>query len=321
MKKILKFILKIAVAGAIVVALIFGISALTAPKTTTMDLVNVSTDKNIQTRLASSHDGIYAYTTSNNNNYTGQNKVNATVVDGLNKVGEILELYYDHYINLTCFENKANNSLKSNLTKQIKDLSKKIDETTRYFNEVKSASATNYIEVNSRITKMFNAYVLQTEQLFVVCSDLQDYVYAVNYKTNSATSKTEAVLQMALDYSKAVFDNCISNNVTGTKSYSLLTESAETSLKTVYGKVMAMSDLDQNFDTETGFIATYFEIEKKFLNEYYALSNTSKSGYVNSKDNFLEKPEVESTELEIARASEQVIAMQYLQKYLNLTSF
>lgn len=325
MKNIFKFILKLAIAAVVVVAVVFGINAITTPNQSATDITNlVAQNKTVQNWQNASLN-IYSITTQNNSHYSGTNKASETVIKNIEKVDEILIEYFDYYINLTCFENKTDSSLKSKLTKQINELNAKIADTQKYLNNVNSASSTAYQEINTRIVKMFEAHCKQIQSMFDVCNTLQQYVYKVNYNQTSCHNKTEAVLEMMKDYSKVIFEKCINNNIYGTNDLSLLNESAETSFSSAYTKFVQMSNSNNNSDIETSFEISYFQINSQFLNQYFGLNSTNKTNYVGNTDNFVaEAPEGESAldaQIRYQEGRNQQINIQYLNMFLSCGSF
>lgn len=311
MKNIGKFILRMVVTACIVVGVIAIVMNLTNKSDSKLAIADKSVNLNISTKLDNSHKDIVSIVEDNNqNDFSG--KVSATVINALVQINEVLEEYYDHYIVLTSFEHKADENLKNSVLQQISKLNSKIDTTTKYLNQVTSANESNYTERNSRIINHFNALCEQTTTLFETCSYLKSYVYTVNYQTEVCTSKTEAVLEMAKDYSKVVFDAEIKNNVLQTTVLSMLYDTSLSSFKVVIPKTLDIT-AETNSETEIDFTYHYFDIDKKYLNEFFKLNSSQKSSYVGELNNFLEEaPEQETEEQSSQRYQRAREQQQYM---------
>lgn len=319
MKNIFKFILRMAVTAGIVVGAIALVMHFTNKASENLAIVNLSQELNISKKLDDSHKNLQSIVNTNNQKPFTGNKVNEQVIGAVVLINDVLEDYYDHYITLTCFTNTQDANLKTAITKNINKLNEKIAVSTQKLAEVNSASDSNPTEKNSRIVSLFNVLCSQTEVLFETCSLLKQYVYTVNYQTDILINKTEAVLELAKDYSKVIFDTQISENVFAQKAITLVTDGDETGFVRVCQKALDISAEDASQD-EINFVNNYTKINKIYLTEFYGYTTAQKNVYVNNINNFMgETPEGETPEQLQARtlqAQEQQTYLSYVLTYM-----
>lgn len=314
MKNIIKFILRMAVTAGIVVGIVALIMHFTNKPSDSLTVANTSASFNISKKLNDSHEGLMDIVTTNNTN-DFENKVNGVVYQALVNTSVLLQDYYNYYINLTCFENSADANLKSTLLNSINSLNQKADASIKYLAQVKSAN--NYVEKNARLVNMYNALCNQTEILFETCSLLKQYVYKVNYQTEVCTIKTEAVLEMAKDSARVVFDVELKNNVYGQKATPLVVDTTLSGFNNVLNKACNMQPATNSIQ-EINFVYNYNKIDKTFIKKFFAKVGGEKATYIGQIANFMgEAPEGETAD-KLAQQQQE-----YLQQVYNfmLTSY
>ena len=321
MKNIIKFILQMVVTVCIVVGAVFLCMNLTNKNSNAVIIANTSYDYKISKKLYDSHKNFASIVEQNNQN-DFQNKANLDVVKAVVAVSDVLEEYYSYYITLTCFENATESNLRNSIVEKIQTLNQNIDKSIKFLSQVNSANSSNYTEKNARIINLFNSLCSQTETLFDTCSLLKQYVGIVNYNKVACTSKTEAVLEMAKDYAKVVFDSEIKGNVNVSKPINLIKEATSTSFNIVMQKTLNMGAEDGSL-TEIDFVYNYSKINTTYLTQFYSKTSAEKSLYVSNLDNFMGTAPDNETEEQLAKrtanAQEQKTYMNALFSYISTT--
>ena len=275
-KRIFKFVLRIAVVVGIIAGIYFGISAINNNKNANLKILEASQTANITTKINQSYGDLVEIAENNSSQ--------KYMVMRCNDITTAMMQYYNHYLNLTCFENSGANGDKSAILLKITALSNAIDETAVRLANTKKIT-NNEVERKSRFVKTLQSYFEQTKILFEVNELLKDYVYKVNYGVTSTGILFEAQLEMVKDYSKAVFNNVIYGKETATTTNVMLTDDAdETGLIKVLRKFLNRSGVAQNNKTDVYFAQDYMTIDKQSLTLFYErTSSTEKRNYYNSK--------------------------------------
>ncbi|MGN1221732.1 MAG: hypothetical protein ACI4TT_00690 [Christensenellales bacterium] len=312
MKNIIKFILRMVVTACIVVGVVFLCMHLTNKTSDATLIANTSADYNISQKLDDSHKNFTAIVLQNNQN-DFENKASFDVVKAVVVVSDVLEEYYSYYITLTCYENATESNLKNSIVEKIETLNQSIDKSIKFLSQVNSANSSNYTEKNARIVNLFNSLCNQTEILFDTCSLLKQYVGIVNYKQVACTSKTEAVLEMAKDYAKVVFDSEIKGNVYATKSINLIKDATSIGFSKVMQKTLDMGAEDGSL-TEIDFVYNYSKINTTYLTQFYSKNYAEKTVFISNLDNFMGTAPEGETEEQLAQRTANA---KNQQKYLN----
>ena len=274
-KRIVKFILKLAVAGGILVGAYFGITALFGKNNKVNLIADTARETGVSQKLTSSTSELLSKVSDSNYAL----KVRISAMDDINSV---LVEYFDYYTNISQFENKHNDSKKAEIVKSINDVNKIVDQTIEYMRLVNSA--TNDEIKNQRVVITAKHYTEQIKAMIELDELLKSYVYEVNYDLVSTGIVKEAQLEMMKDYSKAVFYDSIYQKIETTDSISILTSNQETSFTRTYTKFKNKQALNVNGDRETHFAWFYMYMDKAELNEFYKLDKDQKQTYKNTRD-------------------------------------
>ena len=267
-KRIIKFILRLAVAAGIVVGAYFGITAIFGGNHKVNMIANVARETKISTEVKSSANGLFSYATANHL------RVKISVMDDIN---DVLVEYFDYYINLSSFENYPNETKRSEISNKIKDVVSKAKSTSDYLSLVESA---NESIKEQRILITAKQYAEQIKSMFELDELLKDYVYQVNYGMENTGIVREAQLEMMKDYSKAIFyDSVYGEELEKNSSKSNLTNGETTSFTSTYNKFTEKQTLNVNGDKETNFAWFYMNIDKTRLKQFYVLDKAGKENY------------------------------------------
>lgn len=276
-KRIIKFILRLAVAAGIVVGAYFGIIAIFGGKYKVNMIANVARETKISTEAKSS---TKTADVSQDLQYSTNNYVLKIKISAMDDINDVLVEYFNYYINLSCFENHANEGKRAEIVKKIKEVDQIIDKTSEYMTLVVSA---NSGIKEQRVLLTAKQYAEQIKAMFELDELLKEYVYEVNYNMTSTGIVREAQLEMMKDYSKAIFyDSIYGEELEKTSAKSNLTLNEETSFTKTYTKFMNKQELNINGDKETTFAWFYMNIDKTKLNEFYVLNDTDKQFYKNN---------------------------------------
>ena len=271
-KNIFKFFLKLIVAAGIVAGAYFGISALINSKDNSNQISTTSQGLNIVANLQNSGQSL-----ASKSDYNTSAKLLR-----LNDITNVLIDYYNHYVNLSSFENHSDNSAKEQIISKIKELDQKIKTTQNSLTLIDSSS--NDTVKKQRIQISAGYYINQTQAFFELDELLKDYVYKVNYNVSVSGIVYEAQLEMMKDYCKAMFDEYIVKAIGDTSVLSnlLVDKSNQTNFLAVLQKYFNKQELNVNSDTEVHFAWYYMNIDKSQLNGFYKLNHIEKSNYKNS---------------------------------------
>ena len=270
-KRIIKFALKMAVAGLILVGVIFVIKKVTSPKTSQNDIVNATNKYEIGTTYKQSYDEALDYAQVNTAQYIR--------ISNANLINDALFENYNYYLNLTLFENKTDTSLKNKVVSKIKTLSNQVKETTDFENMLKTQGLETD-ELAKRLHNYANNYFEQTKTFLELNDLLKEYVYKVNYKSQITGNIYETQLEMIRDYSKTVFEEDIYQKFSEPNK-TILTNQDATSFKKVMEKFNARQPHNTNGGLEVKFAERYMTISKTDLYEFYK-HTSDKQEYINS---------------------------------------
>ena len=204
-KRIFKFLLRIAVVIAILLGIYFGISAINSNKNANVKIIEASQSAKITTKIGVAYNELVEIAENNS--------PQKFMVMRCNDITTALMEYYNHYLNLTCFENTSNSGNRDTIISKINTLSKWIDETDQRLDNTKKITGNN-TEKNKRFIKTLESYFEQTKVLIELDELLKNYVYTVNYGVVSTGIPFEAQLEMIKDYSKVVFNEAPSFDMT-----------------------------------------------------------------------------------------------------------
>lgn len=279
-KNIMKFILKMVVAGLILAGIIYAIVKLTSPKTSQNEIINTSNNYNISEKYAQSFgDDFVIYA---NDAPSPNRKIR---LSNANKINYFLLEHYDYYLSLTLFENTEQNADKEQIQNLIKSLSEQTDKTLETARLTKVQNLDN-AERQRRLSNYADDYFKQTKIFFELNERLKNYVYKVNYNKTSTGIVYESQLEMVRDYCKAVFDNEIFDKYNDESAVDMITSGSDSSFSKVVYKFNNKSVDNKNSDIETKFVERYMTINKQTLKEFYCAmqegSRTGKQDYINS---------------------------------------
>lgn len=313
-KRIVKFILKLAVAAAIVVGGFFGIKALFDAKNKNNLISETAISAKISEKVLNSATDLE----NKSDNY--RTRVKISTMQSINKV---LVNYFDYYVTLTFFEQKPNEASREKIISKIKELSEKVDATKNSLQFINTSLSTELKE--QRIIYSANLYAEQTRLLFELDELLQKYVYEVNYAIDMAAIAEradiegldeyymessgiayESKLEMMKDYCKTAFNTWIVNAIDkpGELSGELVNKDKQTNFAKVLEKYFDRQLFDVNGDEEVHFSWYYMNISKTKLNNFYRLNDADKSDFENTVSSETERKYFNS-----------------LYKYLSRTSF
>ena len=278
-KNILKFILKMAVAGLILAAVIYGIMKVTSPKTSQNDILNKSNNLDITEKYTQSYgDEFVAYAQLSN-------AANKLRIVNANKINNFLLEHYDYYLTLTLFKNKSTDADKEQIFNLMKSLSSQIDSTIEMA-ELTKVNGLNNDERLRRLANYANEYFKQTKIFLELNEKLKDYVYKVNYGTYSTGIVYEVQLEMVRDYCKVAFESDIFGKYGKENSVDIICSNSESSFSKVIDKFNARQTDNKNGDKEVKFTERYMDISKQTLKEFYEKTEegarTEKQNYINS---------------------------------------
>ncbi len=274
-KRIFKFILKMLVAAGIVVGAYFGISALVNKGGNPNSIIDASNKAEITTKMALSHKDLES------------SQVNLqTKIDVLDKINVVLTDYYNYYLTLTPYKNYQQNKVTDGVViDKINELKNQIEVTTRYMAMTINVSDNASLK-EQRVLLTAKEYEKQTKLLFEVDELLKQYVYESNYNLNGTGIVYEVQLEMIKDYSKAIFNFAIKDNIDYSIPDDVLREGdnnhTTTSFIDVVYKFTNRQTLAVNGNVEVSFVQFYGEIDKMELNSFYLLNQSEKQTLVNS---------------------------------------
>ena len=278
-KNIVKFLLRLVVAAAIIVGAVFLVSALTSKRDSEV-ILKASIKNEISVKYKSAYEGLLAKTETNTVKYI--------MISSCNKINDVLVEYYDYYLNMTSFEHKQNDSKRDQIVKKIEKLSTKIDDTSQSV-KLLNTSGLGQNEYNLRWINATNNLVDQTKLMFEIDDLLQEYVYETNYQLTSTGIVNEAQLEMMKDYAKVAFDRNIANNVTEQESPTILVANEETSFAKVINKFFNRQKKNTNGSVETNFASEYMNIDLSLLTPFYAFNESEKQAYIASIEDVTER--------------------------------
>lgn len=278
-KNIIKFVLKMVVAGLIIAGIVYAIIKITSPKTSQNDIINTSNNFDIAQKYSQSFGEEYV---SYANGTTPANKSRIVFA---NKINNFLLKHYDYYLNLTLFENQEQNADKEQIQKLIKSLSNQIDSTLESATLTKVEGLQND-ERQRRLSNYANEYFKQTKIFFELNERLKEYVYKVNYNSNSTGIVYEVQLEMVRDYSEVAFNKDIFNKYNTESAVDIITSNSESSFSKVLDKFNARQIDNKNSDKEAKFVERYMDINKQTLKAFFESmeegARTEKQDYINS---------------------------------------
>ena len=276
-KRIIKFILRLAVAAGIVVGAYFGMTAIFGGNNKVNIIANVARESKISIKAKSSTKTQDASQNLKNNTNDYVLKIKISAMDDIN---DVLVEYFNYYINLSSFENHPNEIKRSEVADKIREVVQKIDNTSECMTLVFSANSSIK---EQRVLLTAKHYAEQIKSMLELDELLKDYVYQVNYGMSSTGIVKEAQLEMMKDYSKAIFyDSIYGEELEKNSAKSNLTLNEETSFTKTYTKFKNKQSLNINGDKETTFAWFYMNISKNKLNEFYVLNKTGKETYKNN---------------------------------------
>ena len=278
-KNILKFVLKMVVAGLILAAVIYGIIKVTSPKTSQNDLLNKSDNLEITEKYSQSYGSEFeSYAQSS----TPADRLRIVYA---NKISNFLLEHYDYYLKLTLFENNSVNADKEQILNLMKSLSSQIDSTIEMAELTKVDGLANDERLR-RVTNYANEYFKQIKIFLELNEKLKEYVYKVNYGTNSTGIVYEVQLEMVRDYCKAAFESDIYGKFKRETAVDIICLGSESSLSKVLQKFADRQSDNKNSDKEAKFTELYMDISKETLKEFYEKveegTRTEKQNYINS---------------------------------------
>jgi hypothetical protein len=273
-KNIVKFLLKMAIAGAVLAGIIFLVIHFTSSKSST-DIVDKSYKNEIVAKYEASFDGL--------NEYAEPNSVKARLLGATNQINKVLVEYYNHYITLTGFEKKSS-AKKEIILNKMDTLLGQIAQTTNLLNLTKSqAIQNNEAEKTQRFNNTLDAYVKQTKTLFEIDDLLQEYVFETNYQSTYSGITYDTQLEMMKDFSKYVFDTDIYGQLDRSYVGQSISYAGENGFAKVVTKFLNRQKVEVNGDKETKFVDRYFNITNEYLNNYYSKTNDAMD-YISSVD-------------------------------------
>lgn len=278
-KNIIKFVLKMLVAGLILAGIIYAIIKFTSPKTSQNDILNSSNNFNISQKYTQSYgEDFVTYA----NGSTNANKIRILYT---NRINNFLLEHYDYYLGLTLFQNQEQNADKEQIKNLMKSLSEQIDSTIEMARLTKVDGLQNE-ERQRRLSNYATEYFKQTKIFFELNERLKSYVYKVNYNSNSTGIVYEVQLEMVKDYCKAAFEKEIFNKYNQTSSVDMITSGTESSFSSVLNKFNERQIDNKNSDIEAKFVERYMDIDKETLKTFYESMEdgirTEKQSYINS---------------------------------------
>lgn len=273
-KRILKFALKMAIAGLILAGIIFVIVRATTPKKEKYEIVNASNSYEITTKYSQTYDNMLQYAPSATLKYVRimyTNRINAVLLEN-----------YNYYINLTLFENYSNSSLKAQIKTQLKKLAGQIDKTLEMARLTKVEGLQND-ERQRRLTNYVADYFEQTKTFIELNDMLKDYVYKVSYGSVTTGNVYETQLEMIRNYAKVAFNHDIYGKYESVGNDTILSDTSSTSFQKVLQKYNDRQTQNTNGDKEVKFTETYMNLSDDVLYEFYS-QTTNKQEYVNSME-------------------------------------
>ncbi len=259
-KNIVKFLLKMIVAAAVLAGIVFLVLHFTSSNKSTTEIIDKSYKTNLVQKYQESYDGLI--------NYAPLNSAKYLLLENTNKINSVLIEYYEHYLTLTAFEEKDNSFKKNNILEKINELEKAVEKTTQYLKLTKS-SAIPDDERTLRFDNTFLIYLDQTKILFELDDLLQDFVFETNYQSKYSGITYEVQLEMIKDYSKYVFDNEIDGKINNQNPGPVLSSTQANGFSNVINKFIDRQKVNKNGDIEVKFVDRYFDISQEYLTEFY----------------------------------------------------
>lgn len=295
MKNIIKFVLRLAVAAAIVVGIIFGVSYLIQPKFDAAKITKAESEYNIVEKLEKSYIGFEKNSVMNlslaeiipdfPSQYSADTK--NTTLPASKKVSDILSVYYQYYLSLSGYIRSADNNYQGSVLNQMEKLNNQLDKTIEYleFANAYARSKTLYLQNYSddpvffaRADKYVESYQKQTSLLIKLVEDMRKYVCKTNYKSNAADFRYagEVKLEVLKDYAKTLFLDELNGKLKEMGVGPMLSDSSETSFTKTYEKFIAkvvnttkpnIKSLfaDSNKQAELRMFQTYGELKSTLL--------------------------------------------------------
>ena len=283
--RIFKFLLKLAIAAAIVVGAVFGVKALLDSKTKNTVIANTSISTNVSSKAL-------ALVDSFDSSKMLDSDADKTRISSLKYINKALVNYYNYYVSLSMFEKQNDDAARNKIVSKIKEWGNKIDDVTYSFQFIDSittqdiANNPSLKEIkNQRIKHSTELFIQATQILFDLDEMLQSYVYKNNYCAEVTGIVYEAQLEMIKDYSKTAFNVDIANKIGSGDNPTIITnvdtDMTETNFSSVMRKFINRQSYNGNGREEVHFSQFYMVIDKTKLNEFYKLNNGEKYSYIN----------------------------------------
>lgn len=285
-KRIVKFVLKMVVAAAVVVGGYFLIKHFTSKSESATDIINKSQTQEIAVNYQNSYDGLINSATAN----TPQR----TRIYQTNNINKLLLEYYNHYMTLTGFQSKNSDATKNEIIKQMENLLEQTKITKSHLDTLKSTpdSANYEAEKNERLRVVANDYFEQTKMFFELNDTLKNYVIQTNYGSENLFTVYEMQLEIVKEYAKYVFEQEIYGKYNESSGGALITSTNSTSFSSVLEKFNQRQVANRNSREETRLFLRYSVIEKADLYNYFS-HISDKAEYINSIENQTKKQAME----------------------------
>lgn len=278
--RIVKFVLRLAVAAAVVVGGYFLIRHFTTKGANATEIIDKNQSQEIAVKYEESYEGLAGEAPANS-----PQKTRILTTD---KINAFLLEYYDHYLTLTAFQSKESEELKNEILKKTESLADKIANTKKQLAKLKEApNLPGYEDERAeRLKVTANFYFEQTKEFFALDELLKDFVIATNYGSKNLFTIYEIQLEVVKDYAKYVFDNAIYGKFDEDSAGSLILDTSATSFTKVLEKFNNRQVVSRNSDKEAKLILRYPVIQKSELLTYFSyVTVIEKAEYINSLEN------------------------------------
>lgn len=291
---IVKFILRLLIAGLILGLIIWGIIGLFSSNTENLTIVNYANDNifvsydtsadqqenDIDYNLNELYQKIISQENIMSTDFSGELLNNSIMLN------RVMKNYIKTFVNLTQFQNKSNEDLKQEVLNSLKIYVIAQNDTFAYLKNVLNYTNNSQFEISefNRLMQTFYAkYKAQLNLMYISCEKVENYVTQVNYEGNLPKTVNNTLLQVQLDFTKVVLDNELENTEVTNMPLS-------NQLEAIYNKYVAfkisISGSTENLNAlKINFINSYDEFNDK---TQYFLS-TDKNEYVGSMANFTDE--------------------------------
>ena len=280
LKRIVKFVLQMAVAAAVLVGGYFLIKSWTTKNTDSERIAAATISEKFTAKVNESRDGIWE-------NSTGSLKARMNALD---KINDVLLRYYDYYVKLSLFENKESASTRNQVLNKFDEMMEEVANTREY---VRLFETSNDEVLPQRVRLAAGAYVDQTKTFFELVELLKNHVYTSNYGLESTCVVYEAQLEMVKDYCKTAFYQGIYGKLDNVNVSDILTIDEPTSFSNTIEKFNEKYSSDNtknvNSTVEILFTKFYMMLDKTELANYYSYSSEDKVSYVESIEDQAQK--------------------------------